>query len=182
MTRWSRARRRGWWKGPLLAGAAIAAATAGSHGGSSSGGGPGGGPDALSARVTEVIDGDTIAVRLNGGREERVRYIGVDTPESVPSGPLECFGRRAAAANEGMVAGRIVRLRLGPERRDDYARLLAFVFAPSQGGREVFVNAELVRRGYARTLTIAPNDERAPLLERLERAAGRAGIGLWGVC
>ena len=76
-----------------------------------------------------------------------------------------------------------MRLRFGPERRDAYGRLLAYVFtAPTRASRRLFVNAELVRRGYARTLTIAPNDGRAPLLRRLERRAGRGGIGLWGVC
>ena len=138
----------------------------------------------VSARVLEVIDGDTIAVRLADGSGERVRYIGVDTPESTPDQPLECFGHRSAEANERLVGGRIVRLRLGAERRDVYGRLLAYVFtrgAPSGRGR-LFVNAELVRRGYARTLTIAPNDGRAPLLQRLERRAGLRGVGLWGVC
>ncbi len=65
----------------------------------------------------------------------------------------------------------------GAERRDDYGRLLAFV---RRGG--VLVNAELVRRGLARSLTIAPNDARAPLFERLERAAARSGTGLWSLC
>ena len=128
------------------------------------------------AQVLEVIDGDTIAVDI-AGSYERVRYIGVDTPESTPDQPLECFGHEAAAENERLVGGARVRLRFGPERRDDYGRLLAYVH---RGG--LFVNAELVRRGFARTLTISPNDARAGLFTRLEAAAGRRAIGLWRAC
>jgi micrococcal nuclease len=131
----------------------------------------------LQAEVLRVVDGDTIEV-LVGGQEEDVRYIGVDTPESVtPGEPVECFGRRAGTLNERLVGGRRVTLRFDRERRDPYGRLLAYVYAG-----ERMVNAELVRRGYARTLTIAPNDSRAALLARLERDAGRAGRGLWGRC
>jgi micrococcal nuclease len=129
------------------------------------------------ARVLRVIDGDTIEVSIDGAVED-VRYIGVDTPESVdPDAPVECFGREAAALNERLVAGRTVALRFDAERRDAYGRLLAYVYA---GPR--LVNAELVRRGYARTLTIAPNDSRARLFVRLERRAARLGRGLWATC
>jgi micrococcal nuclease len=129
------------------------------------------------AEVVRVVDGDTIEVTVDGETED-VRYIGVDTPESVtPGEPVECFGREAGSFNQRLVAGREVRLRFDAERRDDYGRLLAYVYV---GAR--LVNAELVRRGYARTLTIPPNDSRAELFARLEDAAGRAGRGLWGAC
>jgi len=129
------------------------------------------------ALVTRVVDGDTIEVRIRG-RKDDVRYIGVDTPESVaPGEPVQCFGPRASDANRRLVGGRSVRLVFDAERRDVYGRLLAYVY---QGDR--FINAVLVRLGLARTLTIAPNDTFAPLFARLERAAGRAGRGLWGAC
>jgi micrococcal nuclease len=134
------------------------------------------GSDTIEARVVGVTDGDTIDVLLDG-EVEPVRYIGIDTPESNPDQALECFGHEAADANEAMVGDRVVTLTFGPERRDDYGRLLAFVRVDGR-----FVNAELVRRGFARSLTISPNDELAPLFERLEAEAGRAGIGLWGAC
>jgi len=135
------------------------------------------GPRRATAEVVRVVDGDTIEVSIDGTIED-VRYIGVDTPESVtPGEPVECFGRRASAFNERLVSGRTVRLRFDSERRDRYGRLLAYVHA---GGR--FVNAELVRRGFATTLTIPPNDARAGLFARLEREAGRAGRGLWQIC
>jgi micrococcal nuclease len=134
-------------------------------------------PASATAYVTRAIDGDTIEVRLDG-REEDVRYIGVDTPETVkPDTPVECFGPQASNYNHALVEHEQVRLVFGVERRDVYGRLLAYVYL---GGR--FVNASLVRRGLARTLTIAPNDRFATRFKRLEIAASRAGRGLWGSC
>ena len=133
--------------------------------------------DTTRAQVVRVIDGDTIEVALDGSTED-VRYIGIDTPESVaPGQPVECYGRRAAGANERLVGGTTARLLIGAEPRDPYGRLLAYVHV----GR-TFVNAELVRRGFARTLTIAPNTDRAALFDRIEARAAGAGRGLWGAC
>jgi micrococcal nuclease len=139
--------------------------------------GPDGGPAAATAYVIRAVDGDTIEVSLDGHAED-VRYIGVDTPETVkPDTPVQCFGPRASAFDHRLVEGRTVRLVFGVERRDIYGRLLAYVYL----GRR-FVNATLVRRGLARSLTIPPNDRFAPLFRRLELRAARAGRGLWGVC
>lgn len=129
------------------------------------------------AQVSRVVDGDTIEVALDGVSED-VRYIGVDTPESVtPGEPVECYGRRAGAFNASLVEGERVRLVFDAELRDRYGRLLAYVYAG-----ERLVNAELVKRGYATTLEIEPNTSKAALLERLELRAGRRGLGLWGAC
>jgi micrococcal nuclease len=129
------------------------------------------------ARVIRVIDGDTIEVSI-AGREEDVRYIGIDTPETVkPGTPVQCYGPQAKSENRRLVAGKAVRLVFDRERRDVYGRLLAYVHAGSR-----FVNAALVRRGYARTLTIPPNTAHAPLLRRLEAGAGQEGRGLWRSC
>jgi micrococcal nuclease len=134
-------------------------------------------PASASAFVTRVVDGDTVEVQLHG-EEEDVRYIGVDTPETVkPGAPVDCFGPQASSFNHRLVERRRVRLVFGPERRDQYGRLLAYVYL---GDR--FVNAELVRRGFARTLFIPPNDRFEGRLKRLEIAAARAGRGLWGAC
>ena len=131
------------------------------------------------AVVTRVVDGDTIRVELDGS-SERVRYIGIDTPESVkPNAPVECFSKRAAAENRRLVEGRRVTLRFDAERRDRYGRLLAYVYRSED---ELFVNAELVRRGYASTLTIPPNVAHAEEFRRLAADARRAGRGLWGSC
>jgi micrococcal nuclease len=134
-------------------------------------------PASAWAYVSRVIDGDTVEVRL-GGVEEDVRYIGVDTPETVkPDTPVQCFGPQASSFNHHLVEHRRVRLVFGVERRDVYGRLLAYVYLDGR-----FVNAELIRRGLARTLTIPPNDRFAGRLKRLEIAAARAGRGLWGAC
>ena len=130
-------------------------------------------------RVVRVVDGDTIHVQL-GGRREKVRYIGVDTPESVkPGTPVQCFAKRAGAFNRHLVAGERVRLVLDAEHRDRYGRLLAYVYRASDG---VFVNAALVRRGYAQPLTIAPNVAHAKQFRRLAAAARHAGRGMWSAC
>ncbi len=144
------------------------------------------------ARVTRVVDGDTIEVRV-GGRSEDVRLIGVDTPETVkPDTPVQCFGERASHFTERRLTGRRVRLVFGVERRDVYGRLLAYVYVPQRTlsvskarksrPRYRFFNPILVRRGLARSLTIPPNDRFAPRFLRLELAAARAGRGLWGAC
>jgi micrococcal nuclease len=135
----------------------------------------------LHGRVIRVVDGDTIKVLLKPGRYETVRYIGVDTPESVkPDTPVQCFAKQASTFNEHLVQGREVRLQVGRERRDRYGRLLAYVYVT--GERPVFVNAALVRGGYARTLEIAPNTDRADFFARLESRARTAGRGLWAAC
>jgi micrococcal nuclease len=128
--------------------------------------------------VVSITDGDTIRVQLASGREERVRYIGVDTPELAHFGdPDECFGARATAYNARLVGGRTVRLVRDVEPRDRYGRLLAYVYA----GR-TFVNAELVRAGYAQVLTVPPNVRFADRFRRLAAAARSAGSGLWSAC
>ena len=140
-------------------------------------GGTQAGPTGARAYVVRAVDGDTIEARI-GGEPEDVRYIGVDTPETVkPDTPVQCFGPRASSFNHHLVEHRWVRLVFGVERRDIYGRLLAYVYL----GRR-FVNPILARRGLARSLTIPPNDRFAPLFRRLELRAARAGRGLWGAC
>ena len=132
-----------------------------------------------SARVVRVVDGDTVVVRT-GGHEERVRYIGVDTPESVkPGTPVQCFAKAASAENRRLVEGREVRLVEDLDAHDRYGRTLAYVYRKSDG---LFVNAELVRRGYGKPLTIPPNVAHAAELRRLATEARRAGRGLWSRC
>jgi micrococcal nuclease len=159
----------------LLAVVAVAAlgATVGACGGEPAGGG------GRTGRVVRVVDGDTIRVAL-GGRPERVRYIGIDTPESVmPGAPAECFGRAAARANARLVAGRRVRVVTDAEERDRYGRLLAYVFRADDGR---FVNAALVRDGFAVPLTVPPNVRHAARFRALARGARAHRRGLWGAC
>ncbi|HVW18379.1 MAG TPA: thermonuclease family protein [Solirubrobacteraceae bacterium] len=140
-------------------------------------------PQAGAVRTTtvlRVVDGDTIVVRAAGGGSERVRYIGIDTPESVePGTPVQCWAKRAGELNDELIGGRRVRLVIGAEPRDRYGRTLAYVYREPDG---LFVNAELLRRGAARTLTIAPNDRYAGRFAALAADARRAGRGLWSAC
>ena len=137
------------------------------------------GGQAQQAKVTRVVDGDTIKVRL-AGRSERVRYIGMDTPESVkPGSPVECYGKAASELNDKLVGGKTVTLTFDAERRDRYGRLLAYV---RRAGDNLFVNEELLRRGYATTLTIPPNVRYASRFRKVQREARSAQRGLWGAC
>src|SRR3954462_11915344 len=100
---------------------------------------PGGGEPGApgEATVTRGVDGDTVHVAI-GGADETVRYIGIDTPESVkPNTPVQCFAKAASAANERLVAGREVTLVSDVEGRDRYGRLLAYVYRRPDG---LFVN------------------------------------------
>jgi micrococcal nuclease len=143
------------------------------------GGGVGGGGAAADGTVTRVVDGDTIHVALDG-QDETVRYIGIDTPESVkPGTPVQCFAEAASAANRRLVDGRRVRLTFDAERRDRYGRLLAYVRRADDG---VFVNERLVRDGYARTLTIPPNVRFAGRFATLAQEARESRRGLWHAC
>jgi micrococcal nuclease len=181
--------RRGALRGPLLLAVLIAVLGLSRCGQGGDGAtAPGGGERAgatETGRVTRVVDGDTIHVELPSGDDEDVRYIGIDTPETVkPGTPVQCGGPKAHEVNERLVDGRRVTLRFDAERRDVYGRLLAYVYLPGAGpaGRPLFVNAELARRGLARTLTIPPNDTFARLFARLASAAAAEGRGLWGHC
>lgn len=149
----------------------------GDRSGKSGDGAAGGGGGSAGAAVERVVDGDTIEVELDGAVED-VRYIGIDTPETVkPGTPVQCYGPEASERNHELVDGRRVRLVFDRERRDVYGRLLAYVYVGDQ-----FVNGELVAGGYARTLEIAPNTAHAGQLERLQERASAAGRGLWGAC
>lgn len=132
------------------------------------------------AVVTHPVDGDTIEVRI-GHAAERVRLIGIDTPESVARGrPVECYGREAKARMaELLPAGSEVRLERDVEARDKYGRLLAYVFRVSDS---VQVNLLLVQEGFAEARAFEPNTTRQGELDRAEAEAKAAHRGLWPVC
>ena len=122
--------------------------------------------------VTRVIDGDTIEIE-NG---ESVRYIGIDTPETVhPQKPVEYFGKEAAEKNRELVEGKLVRLEKDVQDKDEYGRLLRYVYVD-----DMMVNAELVRSGYAYSYTYPPNVKYQTLFLQLEREAREEKRGLWG--
>ena len=135
---------------------------------------PGAAGPSFTATVVRVVDGDTIQVQI-GDRTEKVRYIGMDTPETHhPRKGAQPGGREATEVNRRLVDGKTVRLDLDVQERDRYGRLLAYVWV----GR-VMVNAELLRLGYAQVMTVPPNVAYHGEFLRLEREAREAGRGLW---
>ncbi|MDO9409257.1 thermonuclease family protein [Patulibacter sp.] len=135
------------------------------------------------ARVVRTLDGDTarIAFRDDEGRATvTVRYLGVDTPETVhPDRGVECFGPEASHRNRDWATGRLVRVRFDVERVDPYGRLLA---ALTPVGWRRSLSERLVAEGLGRVLAIAPNGTDAPHLRRVQLRAQRVGRGRWGAC
>ncbi len=130
------------------------------------------GQEEPAARVQRVIDGDTI--ELASG--ERVRYIGINAPESVdPRRGTECFGKEASEFNKDLVEGKIVRLEKDSSDRDKYGRLLRFVY-PEDG---TLANEVLVREGYARVSTYPPDVSKKDILRAAEQEARDNKRGLW---
>lgn len=132
------------------------------------------------ALVVRAVDGDTIVVRRDGaGEDEKVRLLGIDTPESVdPRRAVECFGKEASAYLGGLVEGKRVRLATDPEAdtTDKYGRLLRIVY--TEAGIEV--NSALVRDGYAQAYISFPmNQIWKESLKKLEQEARIAERGLW---
>jgi len=132
------------------------------------------------ATVASVVDGDTIDV-LIGGREERIRLIGIDTPETKkPNAPIECYGPEASAFTTALLpVGTDVLIERDIVGRDDYGRILGYVHRLDDG---LFVNLEIVEQGYAQPLTIEPNSTFATAFARAARDAERDDRGLWAAC
>lgn len=132
--------------------------------------------------MRKTIDGDTLEVVIDG-RRERVRLLGIDTPETKhPTKPVECFGPEAAAFLASLLPpGTEVRAVRDIEARDRFGRLLLHLFVDVQGV-SVHVNAEIVRGGYARLLGIPPNAAFTGELGRALAEARRDRRGLWGAC
>ena len=139
-------------------------------------------PGSLNANATlvRVIDGDTIDVTVDGV-DERVRLIGIDTPETKkPNTPIQCFGPEASEFTHSLLPDdTTLHLERDVEARDPYGRLLAYVYRVDDG---LFVNMEIIARGYARPLTIPPNINHADEFFAAARAAREADAGLWSGC
>ena len=129
------------------------------------------------AVVTRVVDGDTAHMRVDG-RDVDVRFIGIDTPETVaPDQPIECYGPQASAYTERRLEGRRVELEFDVEREDRYGRTLAYVWL----GDELF-NETLVRDGYALVTTFPPDVRYVDRFVAAQGDARRHDRGLWGAC
>ncbi len=126
--------------------------------------------------VVRVVDGDTIVVLLDG-KEQTVRYIGIDTPEPYLYESPECFSREATLRNKELVQSKLIRLGSDIENVDRYGRLLRYIYVD-----DIFVNEVLVEEGYATHLKIKPNTVHADAFLQLENTAKKTQRGLWGVC
>ena len=134
-------------------------------------------PGRESARVVRVVDGDTIDVELDSATV-RVRYIGIDTPETVdPRRPVGCFGAEATARNRALVEGRQVELEKDISETDSFGRLLRYVYVGGQ-----MVNEALVQEGYAQVATYPPDVKYVERFLAAQREARDANRGLWGAC
>ncbi|MEN9342243.1 MAG: hypothetical protein RIQ54_499 [Candidatus Parcubacteria bacterium] len=129
--------------------------------------------------VARVVDGDTIVLTTG----EKIRYIGIDTPETVnPKKEIECFGKEASLLNKELVEGKRVRLEKDISQTDAYGRLLRFVYVQDETGAEVLVNRELVLRGFARIQTVPPDVAYAAELKQAQEIARTTRRGLWSSC
>ncbi len=130
------------------------------------------------ARVARVIDGDTI--ELTDGR--KIRYIGIDTPESVdPRQPVACFAKEASEKNREFVLGKEIELEKDVSETDRFGRLLRYVYV-NVGNTEMMVNEGLVREGFARASSYPPDIKYQERLRIAEQVAREVGRGLWEKC
>jgi micrococcal nuclease len=129
------------------------------------------------ATVIRAVDGDTLDVRI-GDQVEKVRLLGVNTPESVdPRKGVECYGKEASAYTASLVQGVVVRLEADPSQadRDKYGRLLRYVWLPD--GR--LLNYELVAQGYALEATYGAAYREQTRFRTAEASARQGQRGLW---
>lgn len=130
-------------------------------------------------RVTKVIDGDTI--EIEGGL--KVRYIGVDTPETVdPRRPVQCFGKEAANKNRELVEGEVIILEKDVSDTDKFGRLLRYIYLPLEDRKLLFINDYLIREGFAKASSFPPDIKYQEQFLQAEQEARNQGRGLWGRC
>lgn len=123
-------------------------------------------------KVVNVVDGDTIKVETG----ETVRYIGIDTPETVhPDKPVQCYGKEASNKNTELVEGKVVELEKDVSEKDKYGRLLRYIWLD-----DVLINEVLVREGYAQSSTYPPDVKYQDRIVEAQRQAREVQKGLWG--
>ncbi|MBQ7155736.1 MAG: thermonuclease family protein [Synergistaceae bacterium] len=147
------------------------------------------------AKVERVVDGDTAIVSFifeDGSKylKERVRFLGVDTPETVhPNKPVQFYGKEASDFTKAQLTDRIVWLQTDVNPKDRYDRMLAYVWMSEPDDKEIddekairakMFNAKLLLEGYAQLMTIQPNSRYANLFVHFQREAREANKGLWG--
>lgn len=127
------------------------------------------------AKVTKVIDGDTIIIDSG----QKIRYIGMNTPELETN---ECFATKAADINRDMVLGKEVRLEKDTSETDKYGRLLRYVYVNDDSGGNEMVNNELLEIGLAKIETVPPDIKYKDEFLQSEKFAEENNLGLWGKC
>lgn len=126
-------------------------------------------------KVKRVVDGDTFVINYNG-KDEKVRLIGVDTPESVkPNSPVEHYGKEASNFTKKLINNQYVKLEFDVQQRDKYGRLLAYVYLKDNR----MLNKILLEEGYACIMTIPPNVKYADEFLKLQKTARENKKGLW---
>lgn len=144
-------------------------------------------PDVLgglyqTAKVLEVVDGDTITVRI-GEQVKKLRYIGVDSPETVdPRRPVGCFGKEASKENKRLVDGKLVELEQDVSETDKFGRLLRYVYLRLDDGNKLFLNDYLIRQGFGLSSTFPPDVKYADRFKEAQREAQENRRGLWDKC
>lgn len=134
------------------------------------------------ALVTKVVDGDTIEVSINE-KIYRVRFIGVDTPETVdPRRPVGCFGKEASGETKRLVDGEEIILQKDVSETDKYGRLLRYIYLPLGEGKYLFINDYLIRQGFAKVSTYPPDVKYNEQFIEAQREAVANQRGLWGKC
>jgi micrococcal nuclease len=166
----------------VLAAAAVAVIALQQAGPAAPGGGNGSDGLIETAEVIRVVDGDTIVVRIDG-REERVRYIGLDAPEVAnreDGTAAECGGDEARIANEELVGGERLLLERDVSDRDRFGRLLRHAWL--EGEHRRLIGLELVSAGAVEARSYPPDTTRDAELDAAERMAREREAGMWGAC
>ena len=126
------------------------------------------------AEVKRVVDGDTIELTDN----RRVRYIGINTPETIDSRkPVECFGKEAKEKNKELVEGKIIEMEKDVSEIDVYSRYLRYVYVDG-----ILINSWLVENGYAQVMSVPPDVKYQKLFLSKEKIAREEKRGLWKKC
>lgn len=137
--------------------------------------------DMQKVHVSRVIDGDTIEIETG----EHVRFIGVDTPETVhPKKSVQCYGKKASNKTKALLEGKDIYLEKDVSETDRYGRLLRYLYIPNPDAPEevIFVNEYLIEQGYGVVITYPPDVKYHEQFLEAQRVAQEEKRGLWGKC
>lgn len=131
----------------------------------------------VSASVERTVDGDTFIAILEDGSRERVRMLLLDTPETKKEGtPVQPFGPEASEYTKKLLGGKQVELEFDEEQRDQYDRMLAYVYLNGE-----MVNEKLLEQGLARVVVYQPNDKYIDEFREIQNKAKQQKLGVWSI-